>query len=304
LKKLDEAIADYKTYLRLNNGNISARVRYAAFLFLAGKHQDALTEIEDIEKTNPNMLLVKRIRGYCEYELGQFDKARVTLEWYFSKQTENKFIWSDYDYMGKSLLKTGGDSLSIDFFIKLLIKDPTKRTVVGEVGANLYKDKKYRLALRLFEAIVKLAKPECNDYFYIGKSAEKVNLLQKADTAYTKYIECNSEVYQGYWWRGKVRAMMDSKTETWAAKPDYEKAIELAEKLDSIKLKASLKEIQYCYFYLGSYYWLKEKNFPMAKCYFSKLVAKCLELEKGKEAAGFLESRQELKNAVLPEDCK
>lgn len=304
LKKLDLAIADYKTYLRLNNGNISARVRYAAFLFLAGKHQDALTEIQDIEKTNPNMILVKRIRGYAEYELGQYDKARATLEDYFSKQTENKFIWSDYDYMGKTLIKVDSDSIAVDFFIRLLRKDPSKRDVVIDVAANLYKDKKYRTAIRLVEATVKLAKPACNDWFYLGKSAERLDLFQKADTAYTKYIECNGEVYYGWRWRGGVRAMMDPKTETWAAKDDYIKAIEIAEKLDSTKFKAAIKDLQYVYFYLGSYYWLKEKNNSMAKCYFTKLVTRAPELDKGKEAAAFLNDRQEFKNATLPEGCK
>lgn len=72
-----EAIESYKKYLELNNSE-SARVRFAYALFLAKQYQDAVDEIEEIIKKDPNQSpYLYRVLGYSYFELGDKCQTRT-----------------------------------------------------------------------------------------------------------------------------------------------------------------------------------------------------------------------------------
>lgn len=301
-KMLNEAITDYKKYLELNNGNISARVRYFAFLFLAGKYDDALNEIAEVEKTNPSIVLTHRIKGYCLYEKGLYEQAKASLETYFSKQPEKKTIASDYDFLGRALYKMGQDSLAAIELVKGLKKDATKRASLAEVGAEMAKDKKFSTALVLFEAISKLSKGEMNDYYYLGTIAYRLKMHQKADTAFTQYIAFAPTYHYGYIYRGRARASLDPENKEWLAKSDYEKVVEIIEGMNEADKEKNKKDLEEAYWYLGFHYFVM-KDFAVAKCFYTKISTMNTGSDKCKLATEAL-TKGELKTATAAESCK
>ncbi|MBK9076829.1 MAG: hypothetical protein IPL77_18010 [Flavobacteriales bacterium] len=100
-KSVEKATADYNKYLELNTGNTSARVRYAKFLYLTGKHAESLGEFQSLEAAGVKDNSLTRIEGYAQGAMEENLKAYATMQEYFALQPQEKLIPSDYEVMGK-----------------------------------------------------------------------------------------------------------------------------------------------------------------------------------------------------------
>lgn len=301
LGQIEKALEDYKKYLELNKGSVSARVRYGIFLYIAKKYPEAVEVLKAVQKEVPGNMVVLRIMSYCYYEAGDMTNGMTTLETYFSKQSADRVIARDYDYYGKYYQKAGKDSLAIEMFKKAFVKDSNNCEMAADIGNMYAKMKKHADAALWFEKRIKCGKKVvANDYFYLGRSLYYSKQYVKADSAFSGYVRLQSGIPFGYVWKGRCNAAQDTgKIMKGLALPYYTKVIELVKPEEVEKNKKDLEE---AYDYLGSYY-ISNKEYALAKCCYEKIVSLNTGSDKFKKVLDFLKNGVEFKGVTASPDC-
>jgi hypothetical protein len=169
---------------------------------------------------------------------------------------------------------------------KAVQMDSTNAAVMGEIGAALYKARKYSEAAKAYEISIKNPERALLDYYYLGSAyyfdygAQKTanlnpprDLLVKADSAFS-YLAQRSPTTQAAWqFRGRINRLMDGENdERGLAVPFFERYVNIltVEKPDlAAKNGPGLKE---AYLYLGSVAARRDGNNTKAKEYFDKVL--------------------------------
>ena len=272
------AVESYRKYLELNNSD-EARERYAGFLLNNKQYTEAITEVENLQKTGNTSLYLDRYLGYSYSELpGKVDttlyrKGLDAMNSFFVKSSKNpkfKYLATDYKYKGLLLSKLGQDSLGVVEMQRAIDLDPKLESeIIGAIASTWMKAKKYDKAI---EAYLKKAGNDPKnltgqDYFELGRAYYfGPKDFVKSDSAFSKLTQAIPTFATGYFWRGKACVQQDPKNEKWLAKPHYEKGLELVkpeERTGSNKANV----IEACE-YLG-YYYLTIKDNAKAKEYFA-----------------------------------
>jgi tetratricopeptide (TPR) repeat protein len=284
----DEAIAQYKKYLQLNDA-INARIRYASFLFVAKKYPDAISELQKIMAQDTTNAILFRLLGYAQYETGNYKDGIMNMNKFFAKaaQSNVKVLASDYAYQGRLLSKTGQDSLAIEKLKQALQKDTSSDVgeIYSQIGNIYFKNGNYPMATQYFQVRSHLPQPTVNDYNALGRAAYSCNQFQKADSAFAIITKYMPDLPLGYLWRARCNSSIDSLATLGLAVPFYQQYIQKVG-ADTIRNKADLSE---AYDYLGYYYFLKkdkdnadnyykreqniDPNDPKPKQYFESLKA-------------------------------
>jgi tetratricopeptide (TPR) repeat protein len=299
----EKAVQAYKKYLSLND-NIEAHDRYASFLFLTKKYKEAISEIEGVQQKDTHSAFLYRILGFSYYELGDkadpeaYKKGLKAIETFFH-MTEGKnfkYLANDYKYRGLLMAKTGSDSLGVMEIEKAIAMDSSTNCELYSEIAKIYKKaKRYEKAAAAFEKRGTCSKPlgaqEFFDkgqayFFWAGlkekeatdakdaatkakKDQEAKELFVKADTAFANVARLSPTYAIAYFWRGSANIHLDTKDETGAAKPHYEKGLSLVKPEERASPGNKSKVIEAC-LYLGSHYaFSKEKDLAKAKEYFT-----------------------------------
>ncbi|MFZ1687988.1 MAG: tetratricopeptide repeat protein [Flavobacteriales bacterium] len=284
-KEVDKATADYEKYLELNKGSVSARVRYAKFLYLVGRYSESLTEINAVKATGLDDNSLRRIEGYNLSASGDYVKALEVMEEYLSQQPDDLEIPSDWEVMGKiyeglakqvgeGTITTGGlptgnlDSLAAEFCLMCVRVDRDRVDLFTNAAQLFRKTKQYDKEVQVWKEKIATGDVKANDWFFLGGAANRAKQFNLADSAWTKYIERNDKAYQGYLGRARANVGLDTAKTTWQAKPFYEEVVRRMKPEEIEKNKVDAEE---AYFYLGYYYYSKEENLPMAKCWMEKV---------------------------------
>lgn len=286
-RDFDKATADMKKYLELNVGNTSARVRNAQFLFLVKKYDESLNEIQALEREGVKNMTLKRLKAFDLEEKGEHAAADSTLKAYFAEQAPEKVISGDYEYAAKidqslgklqaaDTLSTAPriayDSLAGEMYLKAAHMDAAKDYLLLEAAKAFTDAKAYGKAIAAMKEKTAVS-PEVNDWYYLGAMANRAQRYRTADSAWTQYIAKQPKIYQGYLYRARSRAGMDSaEVKTWSAKSDYEEVIRKMKPEEQASHKADLEE---AYNYMGLYnlYNTTEMDRAKAKCWFEKVSA-------------------------------
>lgn len=280
-KQYETAIGNYKKYLELNSGSLSARIRYASFLYLSKKYNESITEILEIQKTNSSVPFLYRLLAYSYYETGKYPEGLAAIETFYTKASEKKILGSDYEYYGKILSKSGKDSLAVEKLKQAIAKDTTKTELWSELGNSLLKAKKYPEAIQAFnKKISGKVGVDANDHYNLGRSYFYSKQFGKADTAFTQITVLQPDIPTGYLWRGKANAQMDPDSKKGLAKPYYEMFLS---KIKPEETEKNKKDIIPAYEYMG-YYFMLQKDYGNAKCFYQKLAALDPANKKAKEA--------------------
>lgn len=316
-RDFDKATADMKKYLDLNAGNTSARVRNAQFLFLVTKYDESLQEIQALEDEGVHSMVLKRLKAFDLAEKGDYVAADAAMKLYFAEQPEEKVISVDYEYAGKiyqglakdttlnsdsSATAVPYDSLAAEMYMKAARMDPSKDYLYLEAAKAFTDARAYGKAVSAMRQKVKSPRPEVNDWYYLGAMANRAKLYQTADSAWAEYIARQPNIYQGYLYRARSQAGMDTaEVKNWSAKPYYEEVIRKMKPEEQASQKAELEE---AYNYMGLYYLYSTTDMDRAKakCWFEKVS----ELDAGtsitKQVNDTFLKMKELKD-VVPSAC-
>lgn len=272
-KQADNAIVNWKKYLELNNSS-EARFRYATALFIGKQHCEAYAEFENVEKLGLTNFYLERMKAYSAIECATMtdgaQKGIDILNHYFTIVPQEKILFTDYKYKGIAYSKLGQDSLAIIELEKASSLDSKVAVELATDIAKLYmKAKKYDKAIEFYTfkaANVKLSPAE---YLDLGKAyfvGPKNYAL--ADSAFANLNALSSTYAAGFFWRARSSYQLDN-NKTYAAKPHYEKMIELVkvEERASNSYKVMVLEAAK---YLGDYYVTSpEKDAVKAKDYWT-----------------------------------
>jgi len=250
----ENGIRDYQKFIELSGKNTYAKVRYASFLFMAKKYDEALQIINEVLTTDDGYILLYRLGAYSYYETGKYPeglKAIVT----FMKQTKpEKIITSDYTYWGDLLSKTGDDSVAIEKYKKANEMDPTNCDLLTKMAKSYLKLKEYDNNIKMFRKKIENNCATLTDYYEMGKSYYNLKQFGKADTTFGIVIDKKPDFINAVYYRAMARASIDSTKEfKGLAFTDYQNLIKLSLQ-DSAKYS---KNLATSYGYM-SYYYLKQ----------------------------------------------
>nr|WP_249665309.1 hypothetical protein [Mucilaginibacter sp. Bleaf8] len=287
--KVNQAAEQYRKYLSLTDMSVESRIRYADFLYQAGKFKELQEEAAAISKTPNANLKVYRYIAYAAYENGDYANGLTAMNTWLSKADPKRIIPYDYLYLGRLQMKSGQDSVGINTLQKAAQLDTTQADIYADIAKSYYGQKKFVQAGDAYhQYVTKSRKATLNDYFYEGisyyfgfsdqyanstktKVAADTSLLGKADAAFayvaSKVDKPNANVIL---YRARIQDLREPSRETsqGLAKPFYEQYIQvITEKGVTDADKRNLGE---AYAYLGTYYQFTQKDPAKATENFTK----------------------------------
>ena len=259
--KLTKAKENYKKYLELSKNNCAARIRYASFLYLSKDYSGALTELGQVEKScDDGNLTLLRVYAYCYYETKDYEKGLQMIQKLFDRLPENKRAAYDYEYYGKILVASDRDSLGLIQLRKAYSLDPNRTDILSDISNAYYKVKNYSEAAQALNEKIATGKDVTStDYYMLGRSYFFNAQFPEADSALAQLNDKAPTYANGWLWRAKANANIDSTSELGLAKPHYEKYIEIAME-DSSNISRYQNGLTEAYGYLAYYYILKKDN--------------------------------------------
>ena len=251
----DEAKRNFVKFIKLSVGNITARIQYVNTLLDLEDYAEAITQLNEILKTDSTNNDLNRALGYSYFETGQYDKSLLHMKKFLSRSKPEKIRASDYVYYGRAMAKSKMDSLAALTLLKGYSMDTTKPELLSEAAMSYNRMKKYDKAIELYKKKIsnKLANPI--DYYNLGKDYYNLQDWGKVDTTLSIVNSLQADFIPGYLWRARALANLDPDTKTGLAKPVFETMVEKALP-DSAKYS---KELVEAYYYL-SYYYLVQYN--------------------------------------------
>lgn len=280
LKKYrDQAPAEYKKYLDMSDGNFNSKFRFAYFLFKNENYKESLEQLTLLQEQYKSDKYIYRLMGYSSYLYGitlpdtsaskpLYLSGLASLRKFMEMSPDtNTWLASDYEYLGKLLLKTGDLEGGATVLKKVIAKDTTKYEVYNDL-AKLYKERKnYLASANYMESYFQYKSPTLNELVSLGTSYYFAKEYVKSDTVFSKILAQKPEELIGWKWRARCNEAQDPDAKLGLAVALYEKYIELASAKDALKYKS---DIIGGYKYIGKYY-LQAKNYSKSKSYWRKI---------------------------------
>lgn len=275
-KEIEKAKENYRKYLDLSRNNTSARLRYAYFLLETEDFKGAQAELNKITRVDSSSVPMMRIMSYVAYENNLLDTALRTMQKVFAlTETDTaRRIGRDFAYYGKTLAKTGNDSLGTEYLRRAISIDPRNGELYDDLGKMATKSKKYDVAVQAYrDKIANMPKITSADYFSLGRALYSAKNYTEADTIFTKVTTLSQNWPNGYLFLGRTRSQLDSTYSSLTAIPPYQKYIELVT-ADSVNASKYNKELIEAYSYIGVVNLRKkEKDLKTSLEFWNKVLA-------------------------------
>lgn len=285
-----KALEYYKKYMSLTDYSLSSRMRYADFLILTEDYATLEVEankMKNEDKINPR---IYRYLGYAAFENKNYQESVNALTIFFEKG--ERFIARDYLFLAKAKLalsKQDGQITDMALFEEALKelenavqKDPSAGVEFSTLGEELYKDKLYDAAAKVFVLSTQdtNSKSFAIDNYYLGNAvlfsysnklseksaqgeefteeekAENLYWLEKADIAYGHVIAASPTTHDAVLNWAKINRLIDTEESLAKALTLYEDYIRIVEeKGESVLSQAKTqRELLAAHLFLGSQY--------------------------------------------------
>lgn len=278
--KYDQAIANWKKYIELSENTPENQKRLINYVYKSKDYKTATDLINTSLREDPNNLYMLHMLAYSYSELNDDKNGIPAFSKYFSVAKDSDILISDYEYNVKLLTKAGQDSLAIILLQKAVNMDTSKTELHGNIAALYFKTKNWTKVIEEYN--IKLQKTGTltpREYFDLGRAYYFNKRFVEADTSFAMLVKAEPDLATGYLFRARTNASLDSTSEKGLAKPFYEKLLTLIES-DTAKYR---REIVESYSYLGFYSYL-QKDIPLAKSYYQKVLVLDPENPQAKEA--------------------
>jgi tetratricopeptide (TPR) repeat protein len=195
------------------------------------------------------------------------------------------------------------DSLAAEMYLKAARMDPTKNYLYLEAAKAFTDAQAYAQAVAAMRGKIGVGHPEVNDWYYLGAMANRARMYRTADSAWAQYISKQPDIYQGYLYRARSQAGMDTaEVKSWLALPYYEDVIRKMKPEEQDSHKADLEE---AYNYMGLYYLYNKATMdrPRSKCWFLKVKSLNAGTSITKQVDDIFLKMKELKDVTPSADC-
>ncbi len=254
----EEAKENFKKFLALSAGNVTARIQYVNTLFEIQDYKTAAEELNTVYSADSSNNDLNRALAYAYYETGTYDKGLYYIQKFFANVPEDKIRSTDYSYYGRLLAKNKLDSLAPEQLMKAYATDTSKADLITEAAMSWVKIKKYDKAAELFSQKIALGKATAMDFYNLGKIYYNLQDYVNADTNLAIFNQMQPDYITGFVWRGRTKSNLDPESDLGLAKPVYETILEKTES-DTAKYQKERMEALY---YLAFYYF---KQFTQSK---------------------------------------
>ncbi|MDB5272617.1 MAG: repeat-containing protein [Chitinophagaceae bacterium] len=266
-KQYKKAIENYQLYLGKIDNNDDAQFRYASFLYLTQDYKTALSIFDQLEAKKYNNPILYRLKSFCLYETGAYDKGLEYLNKFFATVEPKNILAVDYEYLAKFYLKKENDTLAIKNIEFATLRDSSKAILYNELGTYYFQKSNYDKAVDAYAKKTSKIKADDNDFLNVGKAYYFGKKYKQADSVFAFLTASRPTAYIGFLYRARSNAFLDPDYKTAQAKPYYEKVIELTS-ADEVKYKEQLIE---SYQYVATYY-LYKKDKVNADIYWNKVL--------------------------------
>jgi tetratricopeptide (TPR) repeat protein len=285
-----KALENMEKYMSLADKSPANQFRYAGFLILVKKYQDALNILGTLQAQYNNSAVYNRLMGYAYYETNQCPQGLEFINKYFTLAKPESILASDYEYLGKLQICTGADTAkAIESIVKAGEIDTNRVEGLRDVAQKFFDGKAYGKAAEVMEKYVTKmgSKALANDFYLLGLSNYYANSFIKADSAFSKMIGKLEPAKQviGYQWRAKTRAKQDADGTQGIAESDYVKFFELVD-ADADKAKYKREQAN-GYFYMAILNLKKYKDLAKAHEFANKMIAIDANDKRAKQVLGF-----------------
>ncbi|MDT3402863.1 tetratricopeptide repeat protein [Mucilaginibacter terrae] len=288
--KVNEAVEKYSKFLSLTDNSVESRLRYADFLYQAGKFKDLQTEATTLTQMPNANARAFRYLGYSAFENGDFATAKTAMANWMTKADPKRVIPYDYYYQGRILLSAKDTAAALQTFEKTVKLDTTMGDLYADIAKIYYAKRQFEKAGDNYAQYVsKSRKATLNDYFSEGfsyyfaygdqlsskatpKPTPDTALLTKADSAFShiqqKLTTPNTTVTL---YRARLYDLKEKDRNNIAglAKPFYEKLIEVTTAKPSL-VDADKKNLAESYAYLATLAEYKDKDIAKATELYTK----------------------------------
>lgn len=273
-KEADKAVAAAEKFRQLSSDPEKIKIRLAFIYVMKGEFGKANEIFKEVVKKDNVKPIVYRYYTKSllatKVSADSVESARVSEE-FIAKAKPEDVTLKDLIDLGKLYLALKQDARGIEKFNQAIQKDPKSVEAAQIHAETLFRGRQWNEAIAAYKVLMQIkAKPSPTDQLNLARSYTYTDQYAQADTIYTKLIEqypTNSAVIA---LGAGVKANLDPHSETWLAKPLYEKVIELA---TAEPAKTSKKDLITAYKYMGSYYAIKESNMKKGEEYFDKVLA-------------------------------
>jgi len=294
-----KALDYYKKYMSLTDTSLNSRMRYADFLILTRDYATLEVEANKMKQEKNVNPRIYRYLGYAAFENKNYQESIDALTNFFQKG--QKFIGKDYLVLAKAkiaLAKKDEEITDMTLFEeglseleKAAQQDPTSVGEFSELGEELYRNKLYHEATKVFLLAVqdKNSKSFALDNLYLGNAIlfyssnlqnektqkeeefsqeekeELLSLLEKGDEAYENVIKFSFTTQDAHANKAKINRIIHSISENeeaiQKAVESYENYIQVVNEKGEAELSKdrTKRELLAGYMFLGSQYSQKDK---------------------------------------------
>ncbi|MBE3122672.1 MAG: tetratricopeptide repeat protein [Thermoplasmata archaeon] len=161
----------------------------ALYLIQQGKFVEAKKILEDILLVNPNDIEVLYNLGMCLTDLGQPDKAVVTLEQCIKLKPDYS---NAYVALGMAYFKTGDLEYAERFFFDALKLDSNNSYALSNLGGLFGKMEDIEKSLYYLEKAYRINPSNPNTVYGLGYAYEQIQDYEKADKYYKELLEMDA----------------------------------------------------------------------------------------------------------------
>lgn len=296
-----KALEYYKKYMNLTDTSLDSRMRYADFLILTRDYATLEVEANKMKQEQNVNPRIYRYLGYAAFENKNYQESIDALTNFFEKG--HKFIGRDYLTLAKAkiaLSKKDGEITDMAMFEdalteleKAVQQDPSSAGEFSELGEELYTNKLYLAAAKVFMLAVqdKNSKSFALDNLYLGNAVlfyssnlqsekfqneeelteeektklialktELIALLEKGDEAYANVVEFSFTTQDAHANKAKINRIIHSLSEdenaNQKAVESYENYIKVVNEKGEAELSKdrTKRELLAGYMFLGSQY--------------------------------------------------
>ncbi len=271
-RKWEQATQAYKDLV--NKGaevTIEDEMQLANCLFITHDCPACSQMVDKILKKDPSKNYLRRLKAYCDYESGEYQRALDILNDYFKTAPQDKIIASDYKYLGNLQIKTKGDTLAGLANLKKSIQMDSTTWALHLDIAKMYYSRRMNCEaaeeyLMYFDSAGMTEPKVAQDLYFLGLSqyfctGDSLNYV-KAEKTFAKVAELVPSASIGWLWAAKSSQKKDPTPEQIEADPElakqygnarkyYEEYTKVAgddKEKNQKDLNAAYQYLAYCYF--------------------------------------------------------
>jgi tetratricopeptide (TPR) repeat protein len=242
-------------------------LRYAGILHFDKQYNKMLPIILPVLRRTPDNLVAKRLHAYALAKIEPGAKSMEAIKRFIETTPAERHITQDYLCYAEQLVAAEQLADAIPYYGKIVEKDSTRKALWNTMGDLFIKINRRDSADRYFALYestlpapdVQLILKRGRNLYSFGSrdtvQERREVTLRRADTLFEKITELAPTFVLAHFLRANIHAQLDPETLQGAAKPYYEKVMEVvAASEQPARYNNQMTE---CCRYLGYYYYLQ-----------------------------------------------